>query len=117
MRLVLLLFLFFAGIATCWAQQMVNVPATPMPPALEKTEIQQPKNSLFENIQWYNCQRCGSENQVNWSLNQLEQGLEFIPHCNFCGKKYWPKFTPSSAIQRTYCLQGQTPGLRLAARF
>ncbi len=51
----------------------------------------------------YTCGRCGSENHLDWRLNFKQGGMGFIPHCQFCGKKYWPKFKPSNAIKRTYC--------------
>jgi transcription elongation factor Elf1 len=49
------------------------------------------------------CRRCGSENQVKWSFPGKNKHLELIPHCGFCGKKYWPKFKPTGMLERTYC--------------
>jgi len=54
-------------------------------------------------IHQYICRRCGSENQIDWSF-PMNKELELIPHCSFCGKKYWPKFKPSGLLQRTYSL-------------
>ncbi len=54
-------------------------------------------------IYHYICRRCGSENQMDWSLPMTKE-LELIPHCSFCGKKYWPKFKPTGLLERTYSL-------------
>jgi len=54
----------------------------------------------------YICQRCGTENLMNWSFSSLDEHLDLIPHCTFCGKKYWPKFKPSGFLQRTFCRTG-----------
>ena len=52
-------------------------------------------------IHQYICRRCGSENQMDWSF-PMKKELELIPHCSFCGKKYWPKFKPFGLLERTY---------------
>ncbi len=54
-------------------------------------------------IHRYICRRCGSENQMDWSF-AMNKELELIPHCGFCGKKYWPKFKPFGLLERTYSL-------------
>ena len=54
-------------------------------------------------IHTYICRRCGSENQLEWAITK-QKTLELIPHCGFCGKKYWPKFKPSGFLERTYSL-------------
>lgn len=54
-------------------------------------------------IHRYICQRCGTENQMDWSFQAMGRHLELIPHCGYCGKKYWPKFKPSGLLERTYC--------------
>ena len=63
-----------------------------------------------ELIHRYICRRCGSENQMDWTFTMGEK-LELIPHCSFCGKKYWPKFKPSGLIERTYSLGGSNKSI------
>lgn len=62
-----------------------------------------PKSTTNSLIHKFVCQRCGSENQLDWGFPVNNKNLELIPHCNFCGKKYWPKFKPTGLLQRTYC--------------
>ena len=57
-------------------------------------------NSL---IHTFVCRRCGSENKLEWGFPATDKNLQLIPHCGFCGKKYWPKFKPTGMLERTYC--------------
>ena len=43
------------------------------------------KQQLQETMKIYMCQRCGTENHVNW--NQPFSSTAFLPHCGVCGKK------------------------------
>jgi hypothetical protein len=63
-------------------------------------------------IHTFVCRRCGSENHLEWEFPAREKGLQMIPHCGFCGKKYWPNFKPSGFLERSYCsLKSPEPGL------
>ena len=70
-------------------------------PSLKPFDQTLQKKQLQESMKVYICQRCGSENHINW--NKPFSSSAFLPHCDACGKKYWPKFKPSSAIKRMYC--------------
>jgi len=88
---------------TAAAQQVIANPINEIVPSLEEFKLQHdlPSIRLEKKLDHYTCQRCGSENQVSWA--QAIESPELIPHCNYCGKKYWPKFKPANAIPRTYC--------------
>ena len=68
-------------------------------------ELKIDRGLLFsdDQVHRYTCQRCGSENQLLWSTDSNSKNPELVPHCNFCGKKYWPKFKPANSVPRMYC--------------
>jgi hypothetical protein len=109
-RIYLCLFtvLLFSG--SVYAQEQIVV--KPETPIINTESLQQPqRRSSNELIHKFVCQRCGSENQLNWAFPVDNKNLQLIPHCGFCGKKYWPKFKPTGMLQRTYCRAALPPGL------
>jgi hypothetical protein len=71
-------------------------------PQIKETQVE-PSDLIHR----YLCRRCGSENQMDWAF-PMNKELELIPHCSFCGKKYWPKFKPTGLLERTYCLNSES---------
>ena len=68
----------------------------------EKVEkINKPTNQLEGHV--FMCQRCGTENVMEWNVEASDESVDLIPHCTFCGKKYWPKFKPSGFLMRSFC--------------
>jgi len=108
MRLVLMVLFIGLSISYGYSQQtstdvkeMSEHAADIALPVIKPLEQTLQKKQMQEALKTYICQRCGSENQIDWS--QPFSSSAFLPHCGACGKKYWPKFKPSSAIQRMYC--------------
>jgi uncharacterized protein with PIN domain len=68
----------------------------------EKLEkINKPSNHQEGHI--FMCQRCGTENVMDLNVEASAESVDLIPHCTFCGKKYWPKFKPSGFLMRSFC--------------
>jgi DNA-directed RNA polymerase subunit RPC12/RpoP len=96
-------FVLFASASPLLAQE-VQAENIPKKPVEETSGIENPNNEdMFHR---YICRRCGTENQIDWSLTASDKELDLIPHCHFCGKKYWPKFKPSGFLQRTFSSLG-----------
>ena len=99
-RLYLFLFVIVFAASTAYGQQLTE--SEKAAPTEEKIpKVDHPASNTLKHI--FLCQRCGSENILNWGFPSENEGIELIPHCNFCGKKYWPKFKPSGMLERTYC--------------
>jgi len=98
MRNFFILFLLVVSVVNSNAQevQAENIPK-------KHLEILQDNDNFSDKdlLHRYICRRCGSENQMDWTI-PVHKRLELIPHCEFCGKKYWPKFKPSGFLERTY---------------
>jgi len=84
-----------------FAQEQTLAPTPKSQPTIqvEKVPVTIPNNLIHK----FNCRRCGSENHFQWRPTDEKQTLEIIPHCQHCGKKYWPKFKPSGFLDRIYC--------------
>ena len=111
MRLIYLcLFTVLLFSASTYAQeQLVKKPEAPI---INTESLQQPQHRSSNQLKHiFVCQRCGSENQLNWAFPVDNKNLQLIPHCGFCGKKYWPKFKPTGMLQRTYCRATLSPRL------
>ena len=85
-------------------------------PAIDQNDQEKSGKILLfsdEKVHIYTCQRCGSENQLQWSAAGNLKSDELVPHCDFCGKKYWPKFKPANSVPRMYCaLPAETTSTR-----
>ena len=83
MRNFFILFLLVGSVVNSNAQevQAENIPK-------EHLEIPQDNDNSSANelLHRYICGRCGSENQMDWTIPK-DKRLELIPHCGFCGKK------------------------------
>ncbi len=93
--------LVLMGFTTIKAQQIVVGGETK---AQSEEQLKPVKKTIVKPTDLMNrsyCRRCGSENHMKWSF-PLNKDQKLIPHCEFCGKKYWPKFKPSDFIERTY---------------
>lgn len=107
MRLLILAMFLLSGGISLHAQQVSaesNSHTSSPPQSWEINEdlLDMPGNE--QDYEKYTCQRCGSENLIYRGASGVSEVSPLvIPHCIYCGKKYWPKFTPSSIIQRTYC--------------
>ena len=98
MRNVLILFLLVMSVANATAQEVQVENLSKKYFEHVQDNIKSSSNDLLHR---YMCRRCGSENQMDWTLPK-DKKLELIPHCGFCGKKYWPKFKPTGFLERTY---------------